>query len=68
MPWPAVQDRPLPKTPFPGRELTGPSQGPRGTRRPNPARLVTKTHPLEDISQTLDDMHHGDLARGVLHF
>jgi Zn-dependent alcohol dehydrogenase len=30
--------------------------------------LVTKTYPLEDIQQTLDDMHHGDLARGVLTF
>lgn len=28
--------------------------------------LVTKTYPLADIQQTLDDMHHGDLARGVL--
>jgi S-(hydroxymethyl)glutathione dehydrogenase/alcohol dehydrogenase len=28
--------------------------------------LVTRTYPLEDIEQTIDDMHHGDLARGVL--
>ena len=28
--------------------------------------LVTRTYPLADIQQTLDDMHHGDLARGVL--
>ena len=28
--------------------------------------LVTRTYPLEDIQQTIDDMHHGDLARGVL--
>ncbi|MCU0270821.1 MAG: Zn-dependent alcohol dehydrogenase [Acidimicrobiales bacterium] len=28
--------------------------------------LVTRTYPLEDIQATLDDLHHGDLARGVL--
>ncbi len=28
--------------------------------------LVTRTYPLDDIQQTIDDMHHGDLARGVL--
>jgi Zn-dependent alcohol dehydrogenase len=28
--------------------------------------LVTKTYALEDIQTTLDDMHNGDLARGVL--
>ncbi len=30
--------------------------------------LVTKTYPLEDVERTIDDMHHGDLARGVLTF
>jgi Zn-dependent alcohol dehydrogenase len=30
--------------------------------------LVTQTYPLEDIQRTLDDMHNGDLARGVLTF
>lgn len=30
--------------------------------------LVTKQYPLEEIRQTIDDMHHGDLARGVLTF
>ena len=30
--------------------------------------LVTKTYALEDIQDTLDDMHNGDLARGVLTF
>jgi len=30
--------------------------------------LVTRTYPVEDIRQTMDDMHHGDLARGVLTF
>jgi Zn-dependent alcohol dehydrogenase len=29
-------------------------------------QLVTKTYDLGDIQQTLDDMHNGDLARGVL--
>jgi Zn-dependent alcohol dehydrogenase len=28
--------------------------------------LITRTYPLEDIQRTLDDMHNGDLARGVL--
>ncbi|MDZ7733306.1 MAG: Zn-dependent alcohol dehydrogenase [Acidimicrobiia bacterium] len=28
--------------------------------------LVTRTYPLEDIQRTLDDMHGGELARGVL--
>jgi Zn-dependent alcohol dehydrogenase len=28
--------------------------------------LVTKTYDLADIQTTIDDMHHGDLARGVL--
>ena len=28
--------------------------------------LVTKTYPLDQVQQALDDMHHGDLARGVL--
>jgi S-(hydroxymethyl)glutathione dehydrogenase/alcohol dehydrogenase len=28
--------------------------------------LVTRTYPLDDIQQTIDDMHDGDLARGVL--
>lgn len=28
--------------------------------------LVTRTYPLDDIQHTIDDMHHGDLARGVL--
>jgi len=28
--------------------------------------LVTKTYSIDDIGQTLDDMHNGDLARGVL--
>jgi len=28
--------------------------------------LVTRTYPMADIQQTLDDMHNGDLARGVL--
>jgi len=28
--------------------------------------LVTKTYPLADIQLALDDLHHGDLARGVL--
>ena len=28
--------------------------------------LVTKSYPLDDVQQALDDMHHGDLARGVL--
>jgi S-(hydroxymethyl)glutathione dehydrogenase/alcohol dehydrogenase len=28
--------------------------------------LVTKSYDLADVQQTLDDMHHGDLARGVL--
>jgi S-(hydroxymethyl)glutathione dehydrogenase/alcohol dehydrogenase len=28
--------------------------------------LVTRTYPLDDIQRTIDDMHHGDLARGVL--
>jgi S-(hydroxymethyl)glutathione dehydrogenase/alcohol dehydrogenase len=28
--------------------------------------LVTRTYPLDDIQKTIDDMHHGDLARGVL--
>jgi S-(hydroxymethyl)glutathione dehydrogenase/alcohol dehydrogenase len=28
--------------------------------------LVTKTYPLDDIQLALDDLHHGDLARGVL--
>jgi Zn-dependent alcohol dehydrogenase len=30
--------------------------------------LVTKTYPLADVTQTIEDMHHGDLARGVLTF
>jgi len=30
--------------------------------------LVTKTYDLADIQKTIDDMHHGDLARGVLTF
>jgi Zn-dependent alcohol dehydrogenase len=30
--------------------------------------LVTKTYPLDDVQATIDDMHHGDLARGVLTF
>jgi Zn-dependent alcohol dehydrogenase len=29
-------------------------------------QLVTKTYAIEDIQSTLDDMHNGDLARGVL--
>jgi Zn-dependent alcohol dehydrogenase len=28
--------------------------------------LVTRTYPMEDVQRALDDMHHGDLARGVL--
>jgi S-(hydroxymethyl)glutathione dehydrogenase/alcohol dehydrogenase len=28
--------------------------------------LVTRTYDLGDIQKTLDDMHSGDLARGVL--
>jgi S-(hydroxymethyl)glutathione dehydrogenase/alcohol dehydrogenase len=28
--------------------------------------LVTKTYDLGDVQQALDDMHHGDVARGVL--
>ncbi len=28
--------------------------------------LVTRTYDLADIQTTIDDMHHGDLARGVL--
>jgi Zn-dependent alcohol dehydrogenase len=28
--------------------------------------LVTRTYDLADIGQTIDDMHHGELARGVL--
>jgi Zn-dependent alcohol dehydrogenase len=28
--------------------------------------LVTRTYPLDDIGKTIDDMHRGDLARGVL--
>lgn len=28
--------------------------------------LVTRTYPMADIQKTLDDMHSGDLARGVL--
>ena len=28
--------------------------------------LVTKTYAIDDIQSTLDDMHNGDLARGVL--
>jgi S-(hydroxymethyl)glutathione dehydrogenase/alcohol dehydrogenase len=28
--------------------------------------LVTRTYPLDGLQQVLDDMHHGDLARGVL--
>ncbi len=30
--------------------------------------LVTKTYAIEDINQTIEDMHNGDLARGVLTF
>ncbi|WP_208027055.1 Zn-dependent alcohol dehydrogenase [Rhabdothermincola sediminis] len=30
--------------------------------------LVTRTYPLEDVQRTIDDMHHGELARGVLTF
>ncbi len=30
--------------------------------------LVTRTYPLEDVEQTIVDMHDGDLARGVLTF
>jgi len=29
-------------------------------------QLVTKTYAIDDIQSTLDDMHNGDLARGVL--
>lgn len=29
-------------------------------------QLVTRTYPLDDIQRTLDDMHDGELARGVL--
>jgi len=28
--------------------------------------LVTRTYPLEDVQRTIDDLHHGELARGVL--
>jgi S-(hydroxymethyl)glutathione dehydrogenase/alcohol dehydrogenase len=28
--------------------------------------LVTRTYPLDDVRRAIDDMHHGDLARGVL--
>ncbi|MEJ5254029.1 MAG: Zn-dependent alcohol dehydrogenase [Acidimicrobiales bacterium] len=28
--------------------------------------LVTRTYPLEDLQRTIDDLHHGELARGVL--
>jgi S-(hydroxymethyl)glutathione dehydrogenase/alcohol dehydrogenase len=28
--------------------------------------LVTKTYKLDDVHQAIDDLHHGDLARGVL--
>jgi Zn-dependent alcohol dehydrogenase len=28
--------------------------------------LVTRTYPMDDVQQALDDMHHGELARGVL--
>ena len=28
--------------------------------------LVSRTYPLEDVQQTFDDMHGGELARGVL--
>jgi S-(hydroxymethyl)glutathione dehydrogenase/alcohol dehydrogenase len=28
--------------------------------------LVTRTYPLGDVQQLLDDLHHGELARGVL--
>jgi Zn-dependent alcohol dehydrogenase len=31
-------------------------------------QLVSKTYDLADIQSTLDDMHNGDLARGVLSF
>jgi Zn-dependent alcohol dehydrogenase len=30
--------------------------------------LVTKTYPLDEVQTTIDDMHRGDLARGVLTF
>ncbi len=30
--------------------------------------LVTKRYPLEDLQKVIDDMHQGDLARGVLTF
>ena len=30
--------------------------------------LVTKTYPMADVQQTLDDLHAGELARGVLEF
>jgi Zn-dependent alcohol dehydrogenase len=29
-------------------------------------QLVTRTYPLADLQQALDDLHHGELARGVL--
>ncbi len=29
-------------------------------------RLVTRTYPLAAVQQAIDDLHHGDLARGVL--
>jgi S-(hydroxymethyl)glutathione dehydrogenase/alcohol dehydrogenase len=28
--------------------------------------LVTRTYPLTGLQQAIDDMHHGELARGVL--
>ena len=28
--------------------------------------LVTRSYPMDDVQIALDDMHHGDLARGVL--
>ena len=28
--------------------------------------LVSRTYPMEDISSTFEDMHNGELARGVL--
>lgn len=30
--------------------------------------LVTRSYPLADLDQAIDDMHHGELARGVLTF
>lgn len=30
--------------------------------------LVTRTYPVADVQRTIEDMHHGELARGVLTF